>query len=233
MDAMFERFTDRARKTMALANQEAGRLCHEYLGTEHVLLGLVAEGSGVAANALRNMGLDLRRIRQEVETLAKRGPEMVVIGMRPQTPRAKKVVEEAINAARELGHNYVGTEHLLLGLLREGQGIAAQVLAGMGVTVDRARDQVKALLSKGGSGEQEQADPSSLASVAKEPDVPASAPGASAVELLDLNRRVARLEAAAGRAMSTSAVLRLLVLWLAILTIALVAVLLALAKGRP
>jgi ATP-dependent Clp protease ATP-binding subunit ClpC len=129
---MFERFTDRARKVMALANQEAQRFNHEYIGTEHILLGLVKEGSGVGANVLKNLDVDLRKVRLEVEKLVKRGPDMVTMGKLPQTPRAKKVIEYAIEEARSLNHNYVGTEHLLLGLLREQDGVAAQVLMNLG-----------------------------------------------------------------------------------------------------
>ncbi len=110
---MYERFTDRARKVMQLANQEAQRFNHEYVGTEHVLLGLIKEGSGVAANVLRNLDVDLRKIRNEVEKIVQAGPEMVTMGKLPQTPRAKKVIEYAIEEARNLNHNYVGTEHLL------------------------------------------------------------------------------------------------------------------------
>ena len=112
---MFERFTDRARKVMALANQEAQRFNHEYIGTEHILLGLVKEGSGVGANVLKNLDVDLQKVRLEVEKLVKSGPDMVTMGKLPQTPRAKKVIEYAIEEARNLNHNYVGTEHLLLG----------------------------------------------------------------------------------------------------------------------
>ena len=121
---MYERFTDRARKVMQLANQEAQRFNHEYIGTEHILLGLVKEGSGVAANVLKNLDIDLRKVRLEVEKLVKSGPDMVTMGKLPQTPRAKKVIEYAIEEARNLNHNYVGTEHLLLGLLREQDGWA-------------------------------------------------------------------------------------------------------------
>src|SRR5262249_47351410 len=123
---MYERFTDRARKVMQLANQEAQRFNHEYIGTEHILLGLVKEGSGVAANVLKNLDVDLRKIRLEVEKIVQSGPDMVTMGKLPQTPRAKKVIEYAMEEARNLNHNYVGTEHLLLGLLREQEGVAAQ-----------------------------------------------------------------------------------------------------------
>jgi ATP-dependent Clp protease ATP-binding subunit ClpC len=146
---MFERFTDRARKVMALANQEAQRLNHEYIGTEHILLGLVKEGSGVGANVLRNLDVDLRKVRLEVEKLVKAGPEMVTMGKLPQTPRAKKVIEYAIEEARNLNHNYVGTEHLLLGLLREHDGVAAQVLMNLGLKLEEVREEVLNLLGAG------------------------------------------------------------------------------------
>jgi len=136
---MFERFTDRARKVMALANQEAQRFNHEYIGTEHVLLGLVKEGTGVGANVLKNLEVDLHKVRMEVERLVKSGPEMVSMGKLPHTPRAKKVVEYAIEEARNLNHNYVGTEHLLLGLLREREGVAAQVLMNVGLNLEEVR----------------------------------------------------------------------------------------------
>ena len=132
---MFERFTDRARKVMALANQEAQQLNHEYIGTEHILLGLIKEGSGVAANALKGLKVDLQKARAEVEKLIRSGRDKVAAGKLPQTPRAKKVVEYAILEARNLNHNYVGTEHLLLGLVREHDGVAAQALMNMGFEV--------------------------------------------------------------------------------------------------
>ncbi|MBB6431486.1 ATP-dependent Clp protease ATP-binding subunit [Algisphaera agarilytica] len=146
---MFERFTDRARKVMALANQEAQRFNHEYIGTEHILLGLVKEGSGVGANVLKNLDVDLRKVRLEVEKLVKSGPDMVTMGKLPQTPRAKKVIEYAIEEARNLNHNYVGTEHLLLGLLREHEGVAAQVLMNLGLKLDDVREEVLNLLGAG------------------------------------------------------------------------------------
>ncbi|MCP4594552.1 MAG: ATP-dependent Clp protease ATP-binding subunit [bacterium] len=151
---MFERFTDRARKVMALANQEAQRFNHEYIGTEHVLLGLVKEGSGVGANVLKNLEVDLRKVRLEVEKLVKSGPDMVTMGKLPQTPRAKKVIEFAIEEARQLNHNYVGTEHLLLGLLREQDGVAAQVLMNLNLKLEDVREEVLNLLGAGGEGEE-------------------------------------------------------------------------------
>jgi len=162
---MYERFTDRARKVMQLANQEAQRFNHEYIGTEHILLGLVKEGSGVAANVLKNLDVDLRKIRMEVEKIVQSGPDMVTIGKLPQTPRAKKVIEYAIEEARNLNHNYVGTEHLLLGLLREQEGVAAQVLMNLGLKLEDVREEVLNLLghnsmateesSSGSSGERQ------------------------------------------------------------------------------
>src|SRR5579871_5861852 len=146
---MYERFTDRARKVMQLANQEAQRFNHEYIGTEHVLLGLIKEGSGVAANVLKNLDVDLRKIRLEVEKIVQSGPDMVTMGKLPQTPRAKKVIEYAMEEARNLNHNYVGTEHLLLGLLREQEGVAAQVLMNLGLKLEDVREEVLNLLGHG------------------------------------------------------------------------------------
>src|SRR5216684_2893014 len=143
---MYERFTDRARKVMQLANQEAQRFNHEYIGTEHILLGLVKEGSGVAANVLKNLDIDLRKIRLEIEKIVQSGPDMVTMGKLPQTPRAKKVIEYSIEEARNLNHNYVGTEHLLLGLLREQEGVAAQVLMNLGMKLEDVREEVLNLL---------------------------------------------------------------------------------------
>ncbi len=146
---MFERFTERARKVMALANQEAQRFNHEYIGTEHILLGLVKEGSGVGANVLKNLGVDLAKVRMEVEKVVKSGPDMVTMGKLPQTPRAKKVIEYAIEEAHQLNHNYIGTEHILLGLLREQEGVAAQVLLNLGLKLDDVRQEVLSLLGAG------------------------------------------------------------------------------------
>ena len=152
---MYERFTDRARKVMQLANQEGQRFNHEYIGTEHILLGLVKEGSGVAANVLKNLDVDLRKIRLEVEKLVQSGPEMVTMGKLPQTPRAKKVIEYSMEEARNLNHNYVGTEHILLGLLREQEGVAAQVLMNLGLKLEEVREEVLNLLGHGAEGEGE------------------------------------------------------------------------------
>src|SRR5579885_1995772 len=128
---MYERFTDRARKVMQLANQEAQRFNHEYIGTEHILLGLVKEGSGVAANVLKNLQVDLRNLRLELDKIAGTAASAVTPGKLPFTPRAMKALQYSIEEARELHHNYVGTEHLLLGVLREKQGAGLQILVNL------------------------------------------------------------------------------------------------------
>ena len=153
---MFDRFTDRAKKVMNLARQEAQRFNHEYLGTEHVLLGLVQEGSGVAANVLKNMGIDLSKIRTEVEKIVKTGPSMVTMGQLPFTPRAKKVLELAMEEASNLGHNYIGTEHLLLGLIKENEGIAAQVLMNLNVKLEDVREEVLEFLGADTTDEEDE-----------------------------------------------------------------------------
>src|SRR5262245_57134319 len=145
---MYERFTDRARKTMQLANQEAVRFNHEYIGTEHILLGLIKEGSGVAANVLKNLDIDLRKVRREVEKIVQPGAGPAPQGKMPQTPKAKKVIEYSIEEARALNHNYVGTEHVLLGLLREQEGVAAQVLMNLGLKLEDVRAEVLNLLGQ-------------------------------------------------------------------------------------
>jgi ATP-dependent Clp protease ATP-binding subunit ClpC len=140
---MYQRFTDRARKVMLLANQEAIASHHEYIGTEHLLLGLALEGAGVAANVLKLLGVELPGVRQEVERLIRHGSaETVVLSRLPHTPRTKKVLDYSIEEAASLKHLYVGTEHLLLGLTREEEGVAAQVLANMGVKLERVREEV-------------------------------------------------------------------------------------------
>ena len=148
---MYERFTEIARKVVTLAHQEARRFNHEYIGTEHVLLGLIKEGSGIAANVLKNLGVDLSKVGFEVEKLLRNGPRMDWIGELPQTPRAKKVIEYAMEEARNLNHNYVGSEHILLGLLREQEGVAAQVLMNLGLRLERVRAEIIALLGEAAS----------------------------------------------------------------------------------
>ena len=142
----FDKFTDRARKVLTLAQDEAQRFNHNYIGTEHLLLGLVREGEGVAARVLENMNVELSKVRTAVEFIIGRG-DRPVVGEVGLTPRAKRVIELAIDEARRLGHNYIGTEHLLLGLVREGEGIAAGVLESLGVNLDKVRHQVIHVLS--------------------------------------------------------------------------------------
>ena len=151
-DAMerFDKFTDRARKVLTLAQDEAQRFNHNYIGTEHLLLGLVREGEGVAARVLENMNVELAKVRTAVEFIIGRG-DRPVVGEVGLTPRAKRVIELAIDEARRLGHNYIGTEHLLLGLVREGEGIAAGVLESLGVNLDKVRHEVIRVLSQSSS----------------------------------------------------------------------------------
>jgi ATP-dependent Clp protease ATP-binding subunit ClpC len=140
-------FTERVRKVLAMAREEAARLHHEYVGTEHILLGLIREGEGVAAAVLQNLSVDLDDVQQKIEETVKKGKAAQATGPDlPYTSRAKKVLELAMSEARELNHSYVGTEHLLLGLLREEKGIAAQVLVASGLTLDDARAEALRLL---------------------------------------------------------------------------------------
>ena len=142
---MFERFTDRARRVVVLAQEEARMLNHNYIGTEHILLGLIHEGEGVAAKALESLGISLDAVRQQVEEIIGQG-QQAPSGHIPFTPRAKKVLELSLREALQLGHDYIGTEHLLLGLIREGDGVAAQVLIRLGADLNRVRQQIIALL---------------------------------------------------------------------------------------
>src|SRR3954454_22983137 len=149
MSDKFDKFTERARKVLTLAQEEAQRFNHNYIGTEHLLLGLVREGDGVAARVLSNMGVQLPKVRSAVEFIIGRG-ESVIMGEIGLTPRAKKVIELAVDEARRLNHHYIGTEHLLLGLVREGEGNAAEVLRGLGLELDKVRAHVIQVLSQGG-----------------------------------------------------------------------------------
>ena len=142
---MFERFTDRARQVVVLAQQEARRLDHNYIGTEHILLGLIGEREGVAARALDSLEISLDAVRQQVEEIIGRG-QQAPSGHIPFTPRAKKVLELSLRESLQLGHNYIGTEHILLGLIREGDGVAAQILVKLGAELNRVRQQVVQLL---------------------------------------------------------------------------------------
>ena len=145
---MYERFTNRARKVIQLANQEAVRFSHGYIGSEHILLGLAKEGSGVAAHVLKELDVDLRKIRLEVEKVVLSGPDVVAMGKLPQTPRAKKVLEYAMEESRNLNHPYTGTEHLLLGLFREPEGVAAVVLMDFGLERERIQNEIQKLLTQ-------------------------------------------------------------------------------------
>jgi ATP-dependent Clp protease ATP-binding subunit ClpA len=143
---VFERFTDRARRVVVLAQEEARHLDHDYIGTEHIQLGLIHEGEGVAATALESLDISLQAVRTEVEERIGHGTDAPT-GHIPFTPRAKKVLELSLREALSLGHNYIGTEHILLGLIHEGKGVAAQVLVKLGADLSRVRQQVIALLS--------------------------------------------------------------------------------------
>ena len=158
---MFNRFTERARKVIILAKEEARRFNHDYIGTEHILLGLIREGEGVAAAVLQKMGMDLETIRLEVEKFVQPGPTTQILGDIPFTPRAKKALELAAEEARELGHNYIGTEHILLGLIREGESVASQVLLNLGLDLDRVRNEVLTVLGAAtpGFGQQQAGSP--------------------------------------------------------------------------
>ena len=152
----FERFTERAKKVLTLAQEEAQRSHHNYIGTEHLLLGLLREGDGLAAKVLNNLGVEIGKVRQTIESVLGRN-ELIRIQQIIPTSRVKKVIEISFEEARRMGHNYVGTEHLLLGLLIEGEGIAAHVLNDLGVTLNSARREIERLLvsTKGEEGKQE------------------------------------------------------------------------------
>ncbi len=171
--AVFDRFTDRAREVMGLARQEAQRFNHDYIGTEHILVGLVQEGRGVGANVLRNLDVDLEKVRQDVEKLMSAGTRPVTLGQLPFTPRAKKVLELSLEEATHLGHTYIGTEHLLLGLMREAEGVAARVLSDLKLRVEDVREEVLDLLNE---------DP---------PESDASGAGSRATASVDPKRRAA------------------------------------------
>jgi ATP-dependent Clp protease ATP-binding subunit ClpC len=158
---VFERFTDRARRVVVLAQEEARMLNHNYIGTEHILLGLIHESEGVAARALEALGISLDQVRKDVQELV--GPGSSAPSHIPFTPRAKKVLELALREALQLGHNYIGTEHILLGLVREGEGVGAQVLRSRGASLEAVRVEVSTLLTgyqeEGVAGPPEPPDP--------------------------------------------------------------------------
>jgi ATP-dependent Clp protease ATP-binding subunit ClpC len=204
---MYERFTDRARKVMELADQEARFFNHEYVGTEHILLGLVKEGSGVAANVLKNLDIDLRKIRLEVERIVQPGPDMVIMGKLPTAPEAKKGVEYAIEEARNLNHHDVGTEHLLLGLLRERESVAVRVLINLGLKLEGVRARVLNLPGNNPvaeeSGETSREQPPSR----REPPTPAL--DSFGRDLTELARQ-GKLDPAIGRTKETEQVIEVL-----------------------
>jgi len=156
---VFERFTDRARRVVVLAQEEARHLNHNYIGTEHILLGLLNEGEGIAAQALESLDIDLASVRDEVVKIIGQGQQSPS-GHIPFTPRAKKVLELSLREALQLGHNYIGTEHILLGLIREGEGVAAQVLQQLGAELQKVRQTVIQLLSGPGGSEEQSTEPS-------------------------------------------------------------------------
>jgi ATP-dependent Clp protease ATP-binding subunit ClpC len=145
---MYDRFTDRAKKVMQLANQEAQRFNHEYIGSEHILLGLVKEGFGVAATVLKKLGVDLPKVRLEVAKIVQTGAEPITAGSLTPTPRAKQVLEYSIEEARKLNHHYVGTEHLLLGILRDTDTVAAQVFLNFGLCLEEVREEILNLMEQ-------------------------------------------------------------------------------------
>src|SRR5579859_6056702 len=158
MSGSFDRFTERARKVLTLAQEEAQRFNHNYIGTEHLLLGLVREGDGVAAKVLSNLGVELTKVRSSIEFIVGRG-DRVVHGEIGLTPRAKKVIELAVDEARRLNHQYIGIEHLLLGLVREGEGIAVGALESLGVNLEKVRTQTIRMLSQLGPPQKMQGPP--------------------------------------------------------------------------
>jgi len=143
---MSNRFTDRVQRVIIIAQEEAKRLNHDYVGTEHILLGLIALGEGVASQVLQGLGVDLRKVRAEIEKIVGQGDNMMLLGEIPFTPRAKKVLEYAVEEAQQMGHSYIGTEHILMGLIREEEGVAARVLANLGLKLDTVREEVLTIL---------------------------------------------------------------------------------------
>src|SRR5256886_108520 len=203
---MFERFTDRARRVVVLAQEEARMLNHNYIGTEHILLGLIHEGEGVAAKALESLGISLEAVRQQVEEIIGQG-QQAPSGHIPFTPRAKKVLELSLREALQLGHNYIGTEHILLGLIREGEGVAAQVLVKLGADLSRVRQQVIQLLS-GYAGSKESGAPTGGGSTESPP------PGAPRLDQLGRNltqlAREKKLDPVIGRTREIERVMQVL-----------------------
>lgn len=201
---MFDRFTERARKVILLAKEESKRFNHDYIGTEHILLGLIKEGEGVASAVLQNLGLNLDMIRLETEKLVQPGPSTVTSGDIPFTPKAKKVIELAMDEARSLGHNYIGTEHLLLGLIRENEGVASQVLLNLGLDLNKVRKEIMELLGTTSANYDSAQAPGNAASKAKTPALDAFG--------RDLNKlaKDGKLDPVIGRTMEIERVIRIL-----------------------
>ena len=185
---MFERFTDRARRVVVLAQEEARMLNHNYIGTEHILLGLIHEDEGVAAKALESLGISLDAVRQQVEEIIGRG-QQAPSGHIPFTPRAKRVLELSLRESLQLGHNYIGTEHILLGLIREGEGVGAQVLVRLGADLNRVRQQVIQLLH----GYQPRAERSSLGESEAEEEASPRRPVARELWLTEMQDALAKI----------------------------------------
>jgi ATP-dependent Clp protease ATP-binding subunit ClpA len=194
---MFERFTDRARRVVVLAQEEARMLNHNYIGTEHILLGLIHEGEGIAAKALESLGIGLEAVRQQVEGIIGRG-QRAQSGHIPFTPRAKKVLELSLREAHLLGHDYIGTEHILLGLIREGEGVAAQVLVRLGAGLNRVRQQVIQLLHG-----QQGMEPTSSGEPSGGPQRVRMPPGVASL-VAELESRVAAIEQRLGTGPDTA-----------------------------
>ena len=210
---MFERFTDRARRVVVLAQEEARLLNHNYIGTEHILLGLLNEGEGIAAKALESLGINLSGVREQVVEIIGQG-QQAPTGHIPFTPRAKKVLELSLREALQLGHNYIGTEHILLGLIREGEGVAAQVLQKLGAELQKVRQTVIQLLS-GPSGSEEQPSAGAGASTSSRSESSsASAQGSTVLDQFGRNltqaARDRKLDPVIGRSKEIERVMQIL-----------------------
>jgi ATP-dependent Clp protease ATP-binding subunit ClpC len=200
---LFERFTDRARRVVVLAQEEARLLNHNYIGTEHILLGLLNEGEGIAAKALESLGISLSAVREQVVEIIGQG-QQAPTGHIPFTPRAKKVLELSLREALQLGHNYIGTEHILLGLIREGEGVAAQVLQKLGAELQKVRQTVIQLLSGSGSSEEAASSAASSSSSMRSSSSSESASGSTVLDQFGRNltqaARDRKLDPVIGRA---------------------------------
>ena len=179
-DRQLDRFTNQARHAILIAGEEAARFNHEYIGTEHILLGLIQEGSGVAANVLKNLYIDLDKIRREVEKIVRSGPSMVTMGQLPFTPRAKKVLDLAVEEAGNMGHDCIGAGHLLLGLIRENEGAAGVILVRLGANIDAGRAAVRSIVAQTQSGASAAAEAKHSVKPKRDPDLVAMAASVAA-----------------------------------------------------